>query len=233
MDSLYNQSDFSDVTLILIDQSTHEKKSIHAHKAILANCSEYFRGLFSSKFKEGLQHTIEIEVPTVDLAIKLIQHLYSKHVLPVKFRELADMWLISSVGNEKIKYPGPSANFVYGEGRWDERSSVVYKLWYGNPIRNITYRSITPNSAVYRFTIYESETTYKERRCKIYINKNRCVNIHDYLIQYGVDTVAYSQYETYSEYETRTIIELLIRNNFFEDRDIQQINEIFDNMLYI
>ncbi|KAL7286064.1 hypothetical protein TKK_0019672 [Trichogramma kaykai] len=72
--TLYNNSDFSDVQLLVGDQS------FHAHKAILANCSQVFATMFKIDMKESKNNVVEIDDLNAETIEGMLQFVYTRKV---------------------------------------------------------------------------------------------------------------------------------------------------------
>jgi BTB/POZ domain-containing protein 9 len=71
---LYNQSEYSDIELII------ESEHFYAHRIILAARSEYFRALLYGGLCESQHHTIEIKECKVDAFRILLLYIYTGRI---------------------------------------------------------------------------------------------------------------------------------------------------------
>lgn len=136
MESQFNDSEFSDVTLDLINAETKENKLLYSHKVVLAGHSDFFQRLFQPGFMKANQCKVNIEVPDIETAERLIRWMYTKdRFIPEECRSLAEMWLIKSLIVEEIPYPGIQGEFIHEEGNWE------VKIYSGLTLnREISYR---------------------------------------------------------------------------------------------
>ncbi|XP_014233149.1 TD and POZ domain-containing protein 4-like [Trichogramma pretiosum] len=72
--TLYNNSDFSDVQLSVGNQS------FHAHKAILANCSQVFATMFNIDMKESKDNIVKINDLNAETVQSMLQFVYTRKV---------------------------------------------------------------------------------------------------------------------------------------------------------
>lgn len=71
MPTHFNNPEFSDIDLVLRDP-TGRTRTRPAHQVILADNSQFFRGLLSGSFREARQRQVMVEVPNIDEALTLI-----------------------------------------------------------------------------------------------------------------------------------------------------------------
>lgn len=221
--SLFNSREFSDIQLKLI-QSDGKERIIYAHKAILANDNPFFRALFLSNFRESRANIVNITVPDIDIALKLIEWMYSKEpFIPTNAGELAQAWLIVEQEKE-IPYPGVKAKFILIQDT-EESGSIV---------RELGYRSVIDNSSIKSFELLK----YSDGDIRIiYRFSRRDTDLQQYLEHYGISLGRYELHiggnlAYFGQIEkTKTITKLIIVNNSFSPTEIERINQFFDNKL--
>jgi len=94
LSQMVESEDWSDVVFIVSDHEAEEKPStVHAHKALLACRSDYFKHIFNSSFAEGEQpksKPVEIQGTRPKVFVSMLEYLYTG-LLPAEETEGADL----------------------------------------------------------------------------------------------------------------------------------------------
>ena len=225
MESQFNNPEFSDVTLDLVNTETKEHKSIYSHKVILSAHSDFFHRLFQPGFREANQTKVHVEVPDINMAERLIHWMYTKdRFIPDDDRLLAEMWLMRISPVEEIPYPGIQGEFIHEKGDWNK------EFYSGASLnREISYQSITPNSTIKEFSILG----YSDGHIRVGIKfPERIVDeLDNYLKQYNIDMgidrlCKFYITSSYNLKQTKLLAEIVIKHNHFGEKDLEVIKGI-------
>ena len=215
-ESLFGSPEFSDVELLLIELETGKKKTIRAHKAILANASLFFRRLFQTTMKEGRTNIIEVRVEDLQTASKLIEWIYTHDpFVPKGSEQLAEAWLI--IKPSEVPYPG-----VKG----------IFTLTEENVNLDLRFDSSTSRSTIKQLYLKKtSRTTFRV----IYHFPKGMVALKEYLKQHNIllDDYWFPDGMTAME-DTKKIllfVQLVVKNNSFSQEDIKKIKEFLGNQI--
>ena len=241
--SEFNSPEFSDVILDLVDPTGNER-TLFSHKVILAGYSEFFRRLFLAQFREVGQRRINLEVPDVNMAMDLIQWMYTRGN-PIPFENtipLAIMWLVVEAEPE-IPYPlvgSVGSVFVRDPtmGNWKKGDiDESLRRIYGKTLnRTVGYKSRGFHT-IYSFNIYGFADGTIQVRIDLpmnYINK-----FEAYLRQYSLnlDTrqkdIGILSNKLGDLESAKALAEIVLNNNTFSPEDRKFINSIFGNTLDI
>jgi hypothetical protein len=81
MKNMFHEAPFSDVTVIVRSSSAGEcSVSLDLHRNVLANHSDFFRGMFTRSFRESAEETVTIEVAegsSVAATVLVLEYMYT------------------------------------------------------------------------------------------------------------------------------------------------------------
>jgi hypothetical protein len=213
MQSYFNNPEFSDIQLLLRDADGHEK-TIHAHRLVLANKSDFFKTLFTTQFKEHNQATISVEVPTIEAAVNLIQWFYSnERFIPPELHDLADMWLVPMA--TPPVWPGISGEYRIARDFW-----------------SLTQRTITLDTSTDCALIRELTISCSQGSIEVIVNlidvtgmsvyrrdailDQKC-HFYDYLEWHGISISTSEKLRNYfrlnQRHQAHQMIKLVLENN--------------------
>jgi hypothetical protein len=216
----FNNPEFSDLDLVL-REPTGLIYTLPAHRVILADNSEFFRGLLSGSFRESRQRQIAVTVPNINEALKLLQSMYTPNRrVPPGTEALAQQWLVPGVFvEEKIPYPGPPGVFGVEDS--------------GLPYRRVVFKS-NNHSVIGDFSADAGEDGTRELDVVIYFRPDRSSQLAQYLRQYGIavstQDLKDGQYIAKSVKEARTLLQILLDHNEFTERDQHFLESIVEGV---
>lgn len=228
--TLFNQVRFSDVQLLLIELEADKRQTIYAHKAILANVSPFFESLFEKEFKEKQQTIIEVYVPSIMIALALIEWIYVRNpYIPPQAESLAQAWLI--IETPKIPYPGLRSKFALSD-EWEIKDSdailrhrIIYTSSNSGHINRFELRRYRDKS----LEIYYSFPKEYNQVLKTYFQQFGIVHQKlDCFLPNGHNTV----YADRSANAFKHLIKIILQNNDFQPGDVKKINEFLGYKLH-
>lgn len=225
MESQFNNPEFSDVILDLVNTETKEQRSIHSHKVILSAYSDFFHRLFQPGFREANQSKIHVEVSDINMAERLIRWMYTKdRFIPDGDRLLAEMWLMRTSPDEEIPYPGIQGEFIHEEGDWNK----TYHSG-GSLNRFSSYRSITCNSTIKEFSVLGYSDG--DLRVSIKFPERIGKELDHYMQQYNIDmdyhaSLGFYTSSSYNLKQTKLLAEIVMKHNHFGEKDLEVIKGI-------
>ncbi len=222
MEAQFNNPETSDVQIKLIDPAGNFN-ILSLHRNILSSRSEFFERMFQSGMREGRQKIIEVQVPDLEEAVKLLRWMYSGDYLPPKeTEELAEMWLIK-IGQDP-NYPGKRSVFKHLKGDWKKRGYLNYRY-----NRIIKYESEL-TSLISSFSLMGFEDG--KVLIRIGFNPRDEQIIMCYLSKFGIDVgnIATYYFQSNNISEIRTLAKSIVENNTFEKRDLSLISKVSEEI---
>lgn len=213
-------SHFSDLELVLRDL-TGQTKTLPVHRVILAMHSEFFQTLLTGPFRESREHEIVVEVPNIDMAVKLLHSMYTPNRrVPPGTEELAHRWLVPGIFvEEKIPYPGPPGIFGVSIS--------------GLPYRRVLFKSAN-ESAIRDFSVDAGKDGTRELTVGIYFERDRMPQLVEYLRQYGIAVSSEDQinvsYLSKNGKEAQTLLQILLDHNDLTERDQRFLESIIEGV---
>lgn len=225
MESQFNNPEFSDIVIDLVDVDAKEQKSLSLHKVILASYSDFYRRLFQPGFREANQSRVRVEVSDIKEAEGLLHWMYTKdRFIPDEMQALAEMWLMLKPATEAIPYPGIRGEFIHEEGDWDKLIHTGASL-----NRMIMYKSITGGSTIKELEILGYSDG--DIRVQIEYPTELTDELDIYLKEYHIDIKPSLGCGFYispwnNVKQATMLIEIVTKHNHFESEDLEVINRI-------
>ena len=216
----FDNPEFSDVNLQLVEDGTNKTRVIRSHKVILSKESEFFHRLFQEGFRENITGVYALSVPSIEIAAGLIKWMYNKEpFIPAEMYDQAAAWLI--VNPEETPYPGVRGTFQFRGESYNDKPTTPWK-------HMITFASITPGSTI--STVLFSQ--FKDGRLLIEIVfRPDSEALRKYLEQYGIPVsnsdmyIRRIQLLTQGSYvdQVKTLTQIVLATNYFQPADIERI----------
>lgn len=224
-ESFFNNPEFSDIRLLLVEEGTNKEGLIFAHKVILAGRSPFFRRIFRPGFKESETDILKLIVSNLANALKLIEWMYNcTPFIPEGAEKQAMAWLI--IEKQAIPYPGIRSRFIF-KGLSEYPHQTMHLV--------LTYKSSNSDALIQEFRIQKYKRgnitlfldyTREDQKWKDYLKQHN-VDLSDLNYDIGYKTLVFGQ----EPEDFKIILSIIFDNNTFQPGEIERIRDFIADQI--
>ncbi|AGF84898.1 hypothetical protein QJ854_gp884 [Moumouvirus goulette] len=146
LSKVYYDKNFSDLTIILKDDSKEEK--IQVHKCILYSKNPYFENMLGNNFKESSESEIIIQVPNIEAAKIVIESIYDiNHTIDLDWKLQIDIYKCKDFFSQEKIFPLIKISVE----EFDKFMDLIDSLGYPNDIVECIIKNLPKNYDLEQF----------------------------------------------------------------------------------
>ncbi|AZL89699.1 BTB/POZ domain-containing protein [Megavirus baoshan] len=146
LSKVYHDKNFSDLTIILKDDSKEDK--IQVHKCILYSKNQYFQNMLNNNFKESSESEVIIKVPNIEAAKIVIESIYDiNHTIDIDWKLQIDIYKCQDFFLKKEIFPP----IKISEEEFDKFMDSIDSLGYSNDIVECIIKNLPKNYDLEQF----------------------------------------------------------------------------------